>query len=105
MTDEQQQEEVAYLVERVGVTADEAHRMMREDDLWLVELALRLEVPDEEAIEQWRIADDALEALVHVANNIGLGTMVAIMDAKYRVGVALEWTRERVRRASLQEEE
>jgi hypothetical protein len=100
---EEHRETFAHLVEFVGATEDEARRMMRDDDLWLLEPALRLELPDEEAIEEWRNASDVLETLVHVANHAGLGSMVAIMDAHARVGVALERAKERVRQA--QEEE
>ena len=96
---EERHETFTYLVESVGVSADEADRMMRDDDLWLVPPALRMDLPDEEAIEEWRTACNVLADLVHVANNIGLGTMVAVMDAQYRVGVALERARERAKRA------
>ncbi len=57
------------------------------------------ELPDEEAVEEWRNACNALEDLVHVANRMGLGTIVAIMDAHPRAHIALERARERVRRA------
>jgi hypothetical protein len=46
---------------------------MRDDDLWIVPPELRLDISDEEAVEEWRTTMDVLEALVHVANNIGLG--------------------------------
>jgi hypothetical protein len=96
---EERRETLAHLVEAVGFTVEEAERVMRDDDLWLLEPGLRLEVPDEEAVEQWRTADDTLEALIHVADNVNLATMVAIMDARCRVEVALRRTKERVRQA------
>ena len=91
-------ETLAHLVECVGLSVEAAERTMRDDDLWLLEPEMRLEVPDEEAVEQWRAAYDALESLVHVGGHIGGGTMVAIVDAQTRVGIALERARERVRR-------
>ncbi len=103
MTEEHRREEFAHLVERVGLTVAEANRAMRDDDLWVTPPELRLELPDDEAVEEWRNACNALDDLVHVANHLGVGTMVAIMDARARAGIALERAEERVRRA--QEEE
>jgi hypothetical protein len=97
--EKERHETFAHLVESVGFTVDEAERAMRDDDLWVVPPGLRLEVTDEEAVEEWRKACDALGDLVHAANHIGLETMVAVMDAQYRAGIALERARERVRRA------
>jgi alpha/beta superfamily hydrolase len=49
---------------------------------------MRLDVTDEEAIEEWRTASHALEALVHVADYVGLGALVAIEDAQRRAEIA-----------------
>jgi hypothetical protein len=105
VTDEERRETLAHLVETVGFTVDEAQRAMRDDDLWLLEPELRLELSDEEAVEEWRIAQNVLGSLVAVADQINLATIVAVMDAERRAGIACARARERVRRASLQEEE
>jgi hypothetical protein len=103
VTDEERRETFAHLVETVGFTVDEAQRAMRDDDLWLLEPELRLEVPDEEAVEQWRTAQNVLGSLVAVADQINLATMVAVMDAERRAGIALERAKERVRQAREEE--
>jgi hypothetical protein len=64
---------------------------------------MRLDVPDEEAVKEWREAYNALESLMHVAEYMGPGTMAAIADALSRVEVAQERAREGVRRAQEQE--
>jgi hypothetical protein len=97
--EEEQRETFAHLEERVGLTVDQAERAMRDDDLWVVPPELRLDVPDEEAVEEWRTAIDVLEPLVHVGNNIGLGVSVALGDAHWRGSIALERARERARQA------
>ena len=97
--EEERRETYTRLVEYIAVSPEEAERMMRDDDLWLVEPQLRVDVPDEEAVEQWRIASHVLGSLFEVADQINLATLVAIMDAQCRAGVALERAQERVRQA------
>lgn len=92
--------ELTHLVEHVGVTPEEARRMMRDDDLWISLPEQRLEVPDAEAVEQWRDAYYALEEFLPIADRGGLGFLVAVTDALARVEVALERAKERVREAS-----
>ena len=99
MTDNEQQEIFDFLVNRFGADEDEAKRLMRDDDLWLLGPDLRLGLPDEEALEEWRKACHALGDMVEMAEHIGLGAQVCIMDAQHRAQVALEWTQERVRQA------
>ena len=101
--EDKQREEFAHLVERVGMPVDEAERVLRDGDLWVAPPEMRLDVPDEEAIEEWTTAYYVLGDLMHVADRIGLGTMAAIGDAQARVQIALERTKERVRRAREQE--
>jgi hypothetical protein len=61
---------------------------------------MRLGVPDEEAVKEWRTAYHALDDLVHVADRIGEGTLVAVMDAQERARIALQRARERIRQAT-----
>jgi hypothetical protein len=97
--EEERHETFAHLTGIVGKTADEAERMMRDDGLWLLEPELRLDVPDEEAVKQWRTACNVLADLADVADSINLATVIAVMDAGTRASIALERTRERVRQA------
>ena len=76
---------------------------MCDDDLWVAPPEIRLEIPEEEAVKEWREAYNALGDLMPFADRIGLGMMAAVSDALERVGIALERAKERVRQA--QEEE
>lgn len=78
---------------------------MRDDDLWVAPPELRLQVPNEEAVKEWREAYNALGDMVHVANRIGRGTMAAVMDAQCRAKIALQRAKERVRQAQEEDEE
>ena len=93
----------AAVVERVGMSVDEAERVLRDDDLWVAPPEMRLDVPDEEAIEEWTTAYYVLGDLMHVADRIGLGITAVIGDAQARVQIALERARERVRQAHEEE--
>ena len=99
MSDSEQQETFDFLVNWWGAGEDEAMRLMRDDDLWLLGPDLRLGLPDEEALEEWHKACQALGDLAEVAEHMGLGVQVCIMDAQHRAQVALERTQERVRQA------
>jgi hypothetical protein len=96
----EREEMLEHLTVDVGMSREGAKRAMRDDDLWIVQPSLRMDLPDEEAVEQWSDATYVLDALVTVADRIGLGTMVAIMDARERADVALKRTRARLREAS-----
>ena len=73
-----------HLTERVGFTLAEAERAMRDNDLWVLLPEQRLRIPYEEAVKEWREASLALDALVLVADRLGFGTTVAIVDAQER---------------------
>jgi hypothetical protein len=46
--EEKRHEEFTHLVEVVGLTMDETHRAMRDDDLWVIPPEMRLEATDED---------------------------------------------------------
>jgi hypothetical protein len=46
--EEKSHEEFAHLVEHVSLTMEEAHRAMRDDDLWVIPPEMRLEATDED---------------------------------------------------------
>jgi cold shock protein len=58
------------------------------------------QVPDEEAIKEWRATARALRDLLPLAENIGLGFLIAATDATERVEMALERAEARIREAS-----
>jgi hypothetical protein len=72
MTDNEQHEMFDFLVNHFGADEDEARRLMRDDDLWLLGADLRLGLPDEEALEEWRKACDVLGDVVEMASHLGL---------------------------------
>ena len=96
----ERQEMLEYLTERVGFTEEEAERAMRDDDLWVSLPEQRLEVPDEEAITEWRAAHRALADLLPLADHIGTGFLIAVTDAMSRTEIALERAKVRVRESS-----
>jgi hypothetical protein len=61
---------------------------------------MRLALSGEDAAKEWRDASRALVDLLPLANHIGLGFYIAVMDASSRVKIALERAEARVREAS-----
>ncbi len=88
------------LTERVGYTLEEAERAMRDDDLWSVPPAQRLELPDEEAEKEWHEAYHVLDSLVLIAHHLNQATLLALMDVQARAEIALKRAKARVREAS-----
>jgi hypothetical protein len=59
-----------------------------------------LEVPDEEAVKEWRDVACALGDMLPLADHIGYGFLVAVLDARERVEMALERVEAKVREDS-----
>jgi hypothetical protein len=97
MTEEQN---AGRLAEILGCDREEAKRLLRDDDLWLVLPAGRLGVPDDEAVKAWEAAHWDLETLVHVADCMGAAALVAVTDAQMSVDEALGRARKRVGEAT-----
>jgi hypothetical protein len=59
-----------------------------------------LEVPDEEAVKEWRDVACALGDMLPLADHIGYEFLVAVLDAIERVEMALERVEAKVREDS-----
>jgi hypothetical protein len=49
---------------------EEAHRAMRDDDMWVIPPEMRLEATDEEAVEEWRNIPELSRSLANSATTI-----------------------------------
>jgi hypothetical protein len=107
--EEARREMLAQLLERVAVPVDEAQDLIRDDDEWVAESEVRLYIPEEELVEEWKYAVDQLSHLATAAAGGGLfGSVVVaicLADVEERAEEALRRARERARQTQAKPEE
>lgn len=98
------QEKLAYLTEKVGVSPEEAERILADDDLFLTGPGSRYGFAAEEAIQVWGEAQEKLYHLSEAAwegevfGNVGVSMLLS--DATSRAAKLRRRAEERVREAS-----
>ncbi len=100
MTEHQEkslQEWVEYLVEKIGISREDAELRMVDDDLWVLHPGSRYPFPaGEDSVEEWDRAVDALEGLYWASQSLGNRAFKqAISDAHERAIAALYRARQR----------
>ena len=65
------EEDVRYLVDKVGVSEDEARKMMRDEDLWIIEPAMRYgsEFEGERGVRLWEDAYELADGIATYCTN------------------------------------
>jgi hypothetical protein len=96
---DKRRETVEYLIEKVGVSPEEAERIMADDDLFLSDPGSRCGYEPEEAAEIWAEAQDKLLHLAEAASEgelfDNMGVSMLLDDAFLRAAVLRRRAEER----------
>jgi hypothetical protein len=93
----ERQETLEYLTGPVGVSPEEAERILADDDLFLTDPGSRYGLEGEEAIRVWGEAQEKLHHLAEVAGEVfgNVGVLMLLDNAAERAGELRRRAKER----------
>ena len=94
----EREQTLKFLIEEVGVSAEEAERRMRDEDLWLVPPYMRDGLPDtEKTVEEWEYALGFAKWLSEHNPVLNAAAWTLVCDMRERAEEALRRARQRLR--------
>jgi hypothetical protein len=92
------EQEIVYLSgpdSPIGISRHDAQLRLVDDDLWLLDAEGRYGFEDDEAVQQWAQAVDAIQIFIHMGRYVNEATEQLLIDARVRAEEALRRARAR----------